>query len=219
VETRAAPDEHWQTIERRLDGSPADFANARRHAGRRFSLVLVAALLVAVVGVLVGLAEGGSLVDSATPPIPAGAAGVIQPVFSGACMLAAIVIWVVGLVRTRRRQGFPWSWREPTAGVPRVDRRTIERTLTGRSRPEPDRVPVLRRLAALRLHQSLWAMWLFGGWVLLSLGQASNSWRTWVGTLQLVLAVCWVLMLVLMSVKRRRWRDFIAQHGDPIPGT
>jgi hypothetical protein len=130
--TAAVADEEWATIERRLDGSPADVAVVRRHIRRRIGLLLIPfALAAGIVGVLVGLAIGGRPVDGGVSPISDGTDGTVRVVVSFAGFVAAVAIWVTGAVRTHRRQGFPWSWKEPTVGLGRAERRAIEWTLRG----------------------------------------------------------------------------------------
>jgi hypothetical protein len=220
--TAAVADEEWATIERRLDGSPADVAVVRRHIRRRIGLLLIPfALAAGIVGVLVGLAIGGRPVDGGVSPISDGTDGTVRVVVSFAGFVAAVAIWVTGAVRTHRRQGFPWSWKEPTVGLGRAERRAIEGTLRGRAEPDRERIPVLSRLAALRIHQSGWIRWLFAGWIPLSIGQAANAGESSLGVVHLALAVFWAVMLAVLTMQQRRWRTFIVEHagGDPAPGT
>lgn len=228
METAAAADEQWATIERRLDGVPGDVPRAQRRARLALVLGVLIALVVIVVVVLFvvlgsdGSPGGGDGASRTGDRVGVGVGETLLTVVGFVGTIAALVIWSVGFIRVSRRGGFPLWTKEPTLGVPRTERRTIERTMTGRIPPEPDRVRVLRRLAALRLEQSRWTAWFFSGWIPLSLAQAANAHGSWLGLLQLSLAVLWVVLLVVVSARRRRWHTFIADHagpGDPTPGT
>jgi hypothetical protein len=226
--TAAVADEEWATIERRLDGVPVDVPRAQRRARLALVLGVLIALVVIVVVVLFvvlgpdGSTSGGDSASRTGDRDGVGVGETLLTVVSFVGTIAALVIWGVGFIRVSRGGGFPLWTKEPTLGVPRTERRTIERTMTGRIPPDPDHVPLLRRLAALRLEQSRWTTWFFSGWIPLSLGQAANAHESWLGLLQLSLAVLWVVLLVVLSARRRSWHTFISDHagpGDPISGT
>lgn len=204
--------DRWAEVDRRLDGLLAeDRPRPRPDRRRRWVLLLLAILVVgAVAGWFIGSLPG----DDAPGPSTASASS-LRWALAGAGI--GIVIWVTGFVVRLRRGQALFSFREPTTSLPRAERRVVERTIRGRAPVDPARLWTLRRLAGARLDQTEWTLWLFGGWVPFSLGQAANGWGAWNGWLYGVLSVCWAAMLVVATLQRRSWRAFIAAHPAAEP--
>lgn len=201
----------WAAVERRLDGLLAEDRPRpgidRRRLRRRILLLLVVVLVGGALGWLIAGLGGIDTGRGATPSSSA-----LRDVVALTGIGTAVVIWAVGFARGLRRGRSWFSFQEPTRGLPRAERRSVELTIRGRRPADPERLRTLRRLAIARLDQSEWMLWLFGGWLFLSIGQAASGWGAWTGWLQFVLAVLWVVGLVVVTRQRRSWRAFIAEH-------
>jgi formate/nitrite transporter FocA (FNT family) len=215
--TDVVTDEQWDAIDRRLDGNLVDEDRSRQSKRRRnrvtgaIGLAVLALFAGVLVALLIAPDDGGRSSASSHSDL--------QSTVGIAAFAVAMVVWAIGLVVVIRGGGIPLAWKEPTEGVPRAERRAIERGLLGRVPVNPSRTRTLRRLAMTRLHQAVWAVWLVAGQFPLAIGQATTHWGTWLGAVFLVLAAVWAAGLVAMAVRRRRLRTFLATHppvgGDP----
>jgi hypothetical protein len=219
--TTSISDEQWDAIDRRLDGNLVDEDRTRQSRRRRNRIVgaIGLAVLALMAGLLVALIVAPNDHDRSPTPTQSD----LQSTIGIAAFGIAIVVWAIGIVLVVRGGGIPWAWKEPTEGMSRSERRSVERGLLGRVPVDPTRTRTLRRLAMTRLHQAVWAVWLVGGQLPLAIGQGTTHWGTWLGAVFVVLAVAWAVILVAMAARRRRLRAFLAAHpadgGEPASGS
>jgi hypothetical protein len=216
--TDIVSDEQWDAIDRRLDGGLIDDSARRAARRRRWPWFLAAAVVVVAAGVAAGWFAadlGISSGPSAREPAP-GSSSALRTVVQVALAVGGYGLLVTGLIVTARSRGTIMPAPEATAGMPRSERLAIRRTLAGREPVDPSRLRSLRRLAMLRLDQVGSSGWTFGGLFLITVGQVSERWGEWTGSLFLVAVVLDVVAVVAFLVQRRRWRAFLAAH--PVDG-
>ncbi|MGU3410483.1 hypothetical protein ACLBWP_10265 [Microbacterium sp. M1A1_1b] len=209
-------DDRWAEMDRRLDGLLADDRPRPRPDRRRRRRWVVIVLAIVVLGVALGWVIGSFPGEDASDTSTASSSS-LREVIALAGLGIAITVWVTGVVLRVRRHQPLFSFREPTTVLLRAERRAVERTIRGRAPVDPEHRWTLRRLAVARLEQTQWTLWLFGGWLPLSIGQAANGWGAWNGSLYSVLAVLWAALLVVATLQRSRWRAFIAAHPATEP--
>lgn len=215
------PDDRWAEVDRRLDGLLAEDRPRRRPDPRRLRRWALLVVAIIVVGLAAGWFIGSFPVDGTGSAASASSRSTLRGVIAFSGIGIALVVWITGLVLKIRRRGIWVTFEEPTRGLPRAERRAVERTIRGRGRVDPERVWTLRRLAIARLDQTEWTLWLFAGWLPLSIGQAAAGWGMSTGSLHSVLAVFWAGLLVVATLQRRRWRAFLAAHpvAEPVSGS
>jgi hypothetical protein len=202
-------DESWQQVEDRLTGAPAG-PRVRRSMVRRIIVIGVAVVAAATAGWLGAAYLPGLSLPQAGADLPDWTFFVILPL-----MIAGPVCWVTAIVRGGGK--FQSALSDPTLGLPRVDRRRIERMARGQQPADPQHLTALVALAGRRLSQSTSTFWLALGWAPFAFAQLLLNWMTWFGLLYALLAVFFLAMLVWTVSKRRQWRAFL-QETEPRAG-
>lgn len=209
-------DETWQQVEDRLAGAPAG-PRVRRSMVRRIIVIGVAVVAAATAGWLGASYLPGLDLPQAGADLPDWTFFVILPL-----MIAGPVCWVTAIVRGGGQ--FQSALSDPMLGLPRADRRRIERMARGQQPADPQHRTALVALAGRRLGQSTSAFWLALGWTPFAFAQFLLNWATLFGLLYALLTVFFLAMLLWTVSKRKQWRAFLQETepragGEPAPAS
>lgn len=130
-------------------------------------------------------------------------------------MIAGPVCWVIAIVRGGGK--FQSAISDPTLGLPRADRRRIERMARGKQPADLQHRTALVMLAGRRLSRSTSTFWLALGWTPFAFAQLLLNWMTWFGLPYALLTVFFLAMLLWTVRTRRQWRAFL-QETEPSAG-
>jgi hypothetical protein len=202
-------EETWQQVEDRLTGAPVG-PRVRRSMVRRVIWIVLAVVAAVAAGWLSAEHLPRFDLPSTGSGLPDWAFFVIVPL-----MIVGPVCWVTAIVRGGGKLQSAIS--DPTLGLPRADRRRIERMARGRQPANPQHRTALVALAGRRINQSTSTFWLALGWTPFSFAQLLLNWMTWFGLLYALLAVFFLAMLLGTVRKRRQWRAFL-QETEPRAG-
>lgn len=202
-------DETWQQVEDRLAGAPAG-PRVHRSMARRVIWIVLAVVAAVAAGWLSAEHLPRFELPSTGSDLPGWAFFVIVPL-----MIAGPVCWVTAIVRGGGK--FQSAISDPTLGLPRADRRRIERMARGKQPADPQHRTALVMLAGRRLSRSTSTFWLALGWTPFAFAQLLLNRMTWFGLLYALLTVFFLAMLLWTVRTRRQWRAFL-QETEPSAG-
>ncbi|WP_148058333.1 hypothetical protein [Curtobacterium sp. PhB78] len=203
-------------MEDRLAGAPVE-PRVRRSMVRRVIWIVLAVVAAVAAGWLSAEHLPRFELPSTGSGLPDWAFFVIVPL-----MIVGPVCWVIAIVRGGGQ--FQSAISDPTFGLPRADRRRIERMARGQRPADPQHRTALVTLAGRRLSQSTSTFWLALGWTPFAFAQLLLNWMTWFGLLYALLTVFFFAMLLWTVRKRRQWRAFLQETepragAEPAPGS
>lgn len=209
-------DATWETVAETVAGRPLP---AVRHRRQRWRMALVVLVMVALVGgVLVGVWSGPGI--QVATERRSGAWGTVGAVL----VMAALVAWVGAFVWMIRHDAFPRLGYDPTTGLPRRERRAIDRMSRGVAVWPAERTDVLRAVAGLRQRTTTMAIAFAPGFLLLWSGNLlTTTWSSFTA-LQALAAVFFAVVLALSLRWRAQYRAFLARTTadvgtGPAPGS
>jgi hypothetical protein len=195
-------DERWTAALARVTRRSLRTAEAIRRGPRALAWLLAAVVVLIVLSLVLLVLQ----LVGAGPPWRQSVAGVVAIAVVALSLVAAVVTWGSGTLRS--------SWLDVHSQLTRAQRRHVIAQLRGRVPVDPVLVPLVRELglrAAMQVPFSLVAVGMQQG----RMGDlADRDAFSWIGRGLLVL---WVAVLGWSAVELLRVRRFVRAHPEPVP--